>query len=132
VERPNWNALSDMVGDLRRATAAIPDTQKRMLKVTGEAWSGDRTIRAVVGPRGQLLDLEIEPRVFRHPDSKALAANIVATVRLAVEDAARQTSAILQESLPSDMRSGVVGGVDIAKLIQSHDADVRLKGDDDE
>jgi DNA-binding protein YbaB len=121
-----------MVGDLRRATAAIPDTQKRMLKVTGEAWSGDRTIRAVVGPRGQLLDLEIEPRVFRHPDSKALAANIVATVRLAVEEAARQTSAILQESLPSDMRSGVVGGVDIAKLIQSHDADVRLKGDDDE
>src|ERR1700738_4609145 len=87
VERPNWNALSDMVGDLRRATAAIPDTQKRMLKVTGEAWSGARTIRGVVGPRGHLLDLEIEPRVFRHPDSKALAANIVATVRLAVEDA---------------------------------------------
>ena len=132
MERPNWNALSDMVGDLRRATAAIPDTQKRMLQVTGEARSSDRMIRAVVGPRGQLLELEIEPRVFRHPDSKALAASIVATVRLAVEDAARQSSAILEAALPRDMRSGAVGGIDVAKLIQSHDADVRLKGDDDE
>jgi len=121
-----------MVGDLRRATAAIPDTQKRMLQVTGTATSSDRLIKVTVGPRGQLLDLDIDPRVFRKPDARALSAEILAAVRLAVEDAARQTSAILAESLPADMRSGAIGGIDITTLISSHDADVRVKGDDDE
>lgn len=132
ADRPNWSALSDMIGDLRRATAGIPDMQRSILQVTGEAWSDDRMIKAVVGPRGHLLELEIDPRVFRKPDSKALAAAIVATVRLAVEDASQQTKAILDEGLPSDMRvAGKVGDMDVARLVYGHDADVRLKGDDD-
>jgi len=133
ADRPNWNALSGMIGDLRRATAGIPDMQRQMLKVTGTAWSDDRLIKAVVGPRGHLLELDIDPRVFRKPNSKALAAMIVATVRRAVEDATQQTKAILDDGLPADMRvGGKVGDMDVAKLVYSHDADVRLKGDDDD
>lgn len=132
ADRPNWNALSAMVGDLRRAAAGIPDMQRRILQVTGVAWSDDRMIKAVVGPRGHLLELDIDPRVFRKPNSKALSAAIVATVRLAVEEATQQTRAILDDGLPSDMRvTGRVGDVEVAKLVYGHDADVRLKGDDD-
>lgn len=133
ADRPNWRALSEMVGDLRRATAGIPEMQRRILQVTGVAWSDDRMIKAVVGPRGHLLELDIDPRVFRKPNSKALSAAIVATVRLAVEDATQQTRAILDDVLPSDMRvgGGKVGDVDVARLVYGHDADVRLKGDDD-
>jgi DNA-binding protein YbaB len=129
MERPNWNALSDMIGDLRRVTAGIPDMQQRMLSITGTAWSDDRMIKAVVGPRGHLLELDIDPRVYRKPNSKALAADIVATVRRAIEEATRQTREILDEGLPSDMRVGLGGGPDIGKLVHGHDADVRLKGD---
>jgi DNA-binding protein YbaB len=131
--RPNWGVVSDMMGELRRATAGIPETQRRMLAVTGEAWSDDRLIRVLVGPRGHLLELDIDPRVFRKPDSKALSAAIIATVRLAVEDATAQAKAIFEEGLPSDMRAGgLIGNLDFAKTAFGHDADVRSKGDGDE
>lgn len=133
VDRPNWNVLGEMVEDLKRATSRLPELQRRMLEVTGTAWSDDRMIKAVVGPRGHLLELDIDPRVFRKPNSKALSAAIVQTVRLAVEDANKQTAAMVDESLPSDLRLGLgrVGDMEITKLVRSHDADVRLKGDEE-
>jgi DNA-binding protein YbaB len=127
-DRPDWNALGAMINDVKRAWGGIDEVQRRMLTVTGTAWSADRTIKAVVGPRGQLLELEIDPRIYRTPNSKALSASIVATVRLAVEDASRQTEEILTASLPSDMKLGQVGGVGLGQLLRSHDADVRPTG----
>jgi hypothetical protein len=121
-----------MFRDLKRAWSDLDDVQRRMLTVTGVAWSPDRTIKAVVGPRGHLLELEIDPRVYRKPNSKALSAAIVATVRVAVEDAIRQSKAILDESLPSDLRVARIGGMDLGRLMHSHDADVRIEADDDE
>src|SRR5262249_28327621 len=104
IDRPNWSAIGDMIGELRRAMGGLNESQREMLKVTGSGWSPDRTIKAVVGPRGQLLELEIDPRVFRKPNSKALAALIVSTVRLAVEDASEKVQSILDRNIPSDMR----------------------------
>jgi DNA-binding protein YbaB len=129
VDRPDWSALSAMIDDVKRAWGGINEVQQRMMSVTGTAWSDDRMIKAVVGPRGHLLELEIDPRVYRKPNSKALAADIVATVRQAVEDVGRQTKEILDGTLPSDLRADQVGGVALGKLMTSHDADVVSKGD---
>jgi hypothetical protein len=131
--RPNWSALGAMLGDLRKATAQLPDLQRRMLSVTGVAWSDDRMIKAVVGPRGHLLELEIDPRVLRKPNSKALSATIVQTVQWAIEDAGRQSRDLLEGSLPTDLRPATqFGGTDLSSFVSSHDKDVRVTGDDDE
>lgn len=133
MDRPNWSALESMFSDLKRASAGLPDMQRRMLQVTGVGWSGDRTVKAVVGPRGHLLELEIDPRVYRKPNSRELAATIVATVRVAIEDATRQTQEILDETLPADLRPGRIGELDFGRLTRSHDADIRTqRGNDDE
>jgi DNA-binding protein YbaB len=132
VERPNWNVLHAILGDLRRATARLPDLQQRMLAVTGVAWSTDRMIKAVVGPRGHLLELEIDPRLLRRPDSKALAASIVATVKAAVEDAGEQSRALLEESLPADLRANRFGDTDLTRFVGRHDEDVRVTGGHDD
>src|ERR671920_1267273 len=101
--RPDWGVLRDMLSDLRKATADLPDLHQRMLAVTGTAWSPDGMIKAVVGPRGHLLELDIDPRVLRQPNSKALSASIVQTVRAAVEDAGKQSSELLNQTLPGDL-----------------------------
>lgn len=133
TDRPDWSALSSMISDVQRAFSGVNETQREMLKVCGTAWSEDRMIKAVVGPRGQLMELEIDPRVYRKPNSKALAADIVATVRKAVQDANQKAKAVLEKSLPSDMRFGNLGGgMDLDRLLGSHDAEIRIKGDDDE
>ena len=124
MERPDWSAAAAMLADVKRAWAGIDDVQQRVLSVTGVAWSDDRLIKAVVGPRGQLVELEIDPRVYRNPNSTALAASIVATARRAAEDAAKQTAALIDETLPGDLTLDQIGGLNFAKLIRSHDADL--------
>lgn len=127
--RPDWGALRDMMADLRKATADLPNLHQRMLAVTGTAWSADGMIKAVVGPRGHLLELDINPRLLRQPNSKALSASIVRTVRAAVEDAGRQSSELLNQSLPPDLRQ--LGQVDVRTFVGGHDADVRVRSEDD-
>ncbi len=130
--RPNWAAFGEMVGDLRRSLDNVGDVQKKLLKVTGTAWSDDRLIKAVVGPRGHLIELDLDPRIYRKPNSKALSAAILSTVREAVEDVLRQNKEILDQYLPSDMRLGVAGDSRLSKLVRQHDADVIAEMSDDE
>jgi DNA-binding protein YbaB len=87
-----------------------------------QARSEDRLIRAVVGPRGQLVDLELDPRIFRSPDSKTLAAAILATVREAVEDSQRQSRELRDEIVPKDLRKLAEGGQ--SDLLAVQDADL--------
>ncbi|GAA0479038.1 hypothetical protein Aca07nite_68370 [Actinoplanes capillaceus] len=128
--RPDWGVLRGMMADLQKATKSLPDLQRRMLEVTGTAWSPDGMIKAVVGPRGHLLELDIDPRVLRQPNSKALSASIVQTVRAAVENAGEQSRELLSGSLPGDLRA--IGDTDMTTFVGSHDADVRLRSEDRE
>jgi DNA-binding protein YbaB len=114
--------------DLNRSLETIEETRQQVLEITGTAWSDDRMIKATVGPRGQLVDLDIDPRVFRNPNSKALSASILATVRAAVEDANKQTRKILEKTLPDDRGLGLglgrAGETDMARMLNSHDAEL--------
>jgi DNA-binding protein YbaB len=121
-----------MMDDVKRAWGGINDVQKRMLTVTGTAYSEDRMIKAVVGPRGHLMELEIDPRVYRKPNSAALAASILDTVRKAVDDASQKSTAILAENTPRDFRFGQIAGMDMNTMLRSHDSDIVRRGDEDE
>jgi hypothetical protein len=123
-ERPNWSALGAMFNDVRKSLDNVNDLQRRLLKVTGTAWSDDRMVKAVVGQRGHLVELELDPRLYRRPNSRALSASIVATVRAAIEDVQRRSQELLDESLPSDLRQLSLSGSSLARLAQRHDADV--------
>jgi DNA-binding protein YbaB len=131
VDRPDWGALYSAFDDMRRAVGGLEETQRQILKVTGIAWSEDRTIKAVVGPRGQLIDLEIDPRVYRKPNSKALSATILATVRSAVDDAMAKTRKLMDHNVPSDLRVKSIGSLDVRRLLESHDRDLSQEEGDD-
>jgi DNA-binding protein YbaB len=132
TERPDWNVLRGMFADLDRAVAGMEERQRKVFEITGTAWSDDRLIKAVVGPRGQLTELEIDPRIYRTPNSKALAANILGAVRRAVEDAMRQTGEVLDEGLPSDLRFNKIGSIDVRRMLTRHDGDLSKLDDEDE
>jgi DNA-binding protein YbaB len=120
-----------MMADLRKATADLPNLQRRMMAVTGTAWSPDGMIKAVVGPRGHLLELDIDPRALRQPNSKALSAAIVETVRSAVEDAGRQSAEMMEASVPADVRARrPEGAMDLPAYVRSHDAEVLIRKED--
>lgn len=119
------SAISSMLDDLQRSLDNAKRTQQRMMAVTATAWSDDRLVKVVVGPRGQLIDLDIDPRVYRRPNSKALAAAILAAVRAATEQAMEQTQQILDEALPPDLAGMKLDGLDSRRLMRCHDADLK-------
>lgn len=132
-DRPDWSVVTSMMGDLRKALGGVADRQQRMLTLQGTAWSEDRTVKAVVGPRGQLVDLEIDPRVFRHPNSQALRATILATVRAAVDDVNKQAEEVVTGDIPADLRPAQAGGaMNAQQLLRKHDADLLAEGTSDE
>lgn len=90
--------FEEMLDELRQATANLPAAQERMLGMTGVAWSPDRTVKVVVGLRGQLVDLEIDPRVFRKPDAAALQAAILEASAEAVAQVQAQIKEVMAEN----------------------------------
>ena len=124
-EPPQLSAMLNVLQDLNRTLDNAAQTQREIFEVTGIAWSEDRLIKAVVGPRGQLIDLELDPRIYRKPNSKALSATIISTVRAAVDQAMAKTQDILDRNVPKELRSGRPKGFDVGRLIRSHDADLK-------
>lgn len=124
MERPQWSAMQGILDDLQRTMGKITEYQQEALEITGTAWSDDRLVKAVVGPRGQLVELEIDPRVYRNPNSKALSATILATVRAAVADANQKMRDIMDRALPKDRVLGLLGKTDFDVMVEHDDAEL--------
>ncbi|GAB3161175.1 hypothetical protein GCM10027290_68010 [Micromonospora sonneratiae] len=124
MERPQWSAVRDVLRELNKSLENVTETRQKVLEVTGTAWSEDRMVKVTVGPRGQLTDLDIDPRVFRTPNSKALSASILSTVRAAVEDANRKTREILDKAVPKGRELGLGGETELDRMLDSHDSEL--------
>jgi DNA-binding protein YbaB len=64
-----------------RLAGEIRAIQRELAEVVEVAESDDGLIVATVNARGDLMDLELDPRLFRHPDSKALSEAITGVYR---------------------------------------------------
>jgi DNA-binding protein YbaB len=65
-----------MRADLLALRAALPDIRESV-------YSDDGLIAVTLGGRGEILDLSLDHRLYRHTDSRRLAGDIGATVRAA-------------------------------------------------
>lgn len=72
--------------------------------VRATAYSDDELVTAVVGGRGELLELELDARVFRDQDATGLAATILATVREAAAEAEREATRFAEKLVPARQR----------------------------
>ncbi|WP_433165246.1 YbaB/EbfC family nucleoid-associated protein [Kribbella sp. CA-247076] len=78
------------LAELERETHRIRDS---VAGTTGSAESPDGLVEATVGVYGELVELILDPRVFRTPDADALAEQIRSVVneaRAAAQDGVRR------------------------------------------
>jgi len=130
--RPEWAMFGELLGELRRSMDELPEAQKRLTRLTGTAWSPDRMVKAVVGPRGQLVELELDPRLYRRPNSTALAATIVATVQEAVADVMRRSNEIIDDLAPGGLRVEDVMHPEMVKMVRRPDIEMLADKEDDD
>ncbi|MCO1582067.1 YbaB/EbfC family nucleoid-associated protein [Crossiella sp. SN42] len=86
---------------MRQLVDAVREVRDGMREITATADSPDGLITATVGARGEVLELELNPRIFRDPDSQRLAEDIVETIQRAVEEAQRQVFDLVRDFLPA-------------------------------
>src|SRR5690606_5000382 len=106
ADRGANDALRTRLDEVYRQYARLRDgmgqLQQRLASVRLSAESEDRLVVATVGARGQLIDLRLDPAVYRKHDPDSLAATIVATVAAATQRVGAEIAAAMAEYLPPD------------------------------
>lgn len=85
-----------------RLTAEAPAIHARARAVEVTEKSRDGLISVTVGARGDLVRLDIDPRIYRRPDSRALADTITETIHLAVTKAQDRVVELFEPLIPAD------------------------------
>ncbi|EMD26311.1 YbaB/EbfC family nucleoid-associated protein [Amycolatopsis azurea] len=92
----------DMRAEYGRMADDIRSTQGRMARIRATAESDDGLIGVTVGGAGELIELWLDPRIYRSPDSAALAKDITETFHRAVERSQEEVMEIVAGFLPAD------------------------------
>jgi DNA-binding protein YbaB len=95
---------SGLYDDYARLVRDVREMRRKLDEARATAESEDGLISATVSGRGELMELTIDPRIYRSADSAALAANIKATIGDAAESARREVFEINRPFLPRDAR----------------------------
>lgn len=117
----------NMYEEYRQMAADIRAAQSRMAEVRAEASSDDDLIAAVANGSGELVELRLDSRIYRTPDSARLAADITAVVHQAAELARQETFSILSAFLPPGARPETA---DLHTDPMLHELDRRIAGED--
>ena len=94
--------FDDVFGQYQRLRSGMDDLQQRLASLQASAESEDGLIRATVGPRGQLIDLRLDRRIYRDMDAGELGRKIVATTEKAAAQVAEQVQQMMSGYLPAD------------------------------
>ncbi|MDR8408559.1 YbaB/EbfC family nucleoid-associated protein [Nonomuraea sp. 3-1Str] len=96
-------ALQSEALDLHERTRAVEVTEK----------SANGLVSATVGAGGELIRLDLDPRVFRDPDARGLADTITDTIHRAAAKAQDKVVEIFESVVPADqMRAHLDGDIE--------------------
>jgi DNA-binding protein YbaB len=115
--RPDTSGLRALAESLR-STAETLATEGPRLQAAAKAvqvteTSRDGLVTVTVGSRGELVRLDIDPRVFRRPDSRQLADTITETVHRAAAAAQERVLDVLEPLVPRrTMQAHLAGDTD--------------------
>jgi DNA-binding protein YbaB len=118
--------FDEVYGQYERLRSGMDELQRKLAAFQVTAESDDGFVRATVGPRGQLVKLVLDARVYRERDAEALAATITATVQQATAKSVEQVQQLVAGYLPAG--SGAVDFLkdnNFASLMRRHDAALR-------
>lgn len=103
----------ELQGRFQKLVAEGPKLQDRARAVQVTEKSPDGLISATVGARGELIRLDLDPRIYRHPDSRELADTITDTIKAAGEKAKEQVVEVFETLVPrEEMQQHMDGDMD--------------------
>ncbi|MEV4475602.1 YbaB/EbfC family nucleoid-associated protein [Nonomuraea salmonea] len=129
-EGPDVAAMRAYADELRETFTRLQDeglelhAKARAVQVTET--SRDGLVSVTVGPRGDLIRLDLDPRIYRRPDARALADTIAETAHRAAAAAQERVMEIFEPVIPPDQfKAHLEGDVEavMARLIDDMGGD---------
>jgi len=118
--------FDEVYGQYQRLRSGMDELGHKLAALQVTAESEDGFVRATVGPRGQLVTLRLDPRVYREPDADALARKITRTVQAATEQAAQRVQQLVAGYLPAGSAAAdFLKDNSFATLLRRQDAAMR-------
>ena len=125
--------FDDVYGQYQRLRSGMDDLQQRLSTMQVSAESPDGLVRATVGPRGQLVDLRLDRRVYRELAAEQLARTILSTTQDAVAKTTAQVEQLMAGYLPPESGSmQFLRDNNFANLLRRQDAVMREAGERDD
>ncbi|MEU1727534.1 YbaB/EbfC family nucleoid-associated protein [Actinomadura sp. ATCC 39365] len=90
--RDMFRQIQDVGMELHQQAKAVQVTET----------SRDGLVSVTVGSRGELIRLDLDPRIYRRPDARQLADTIAETTRLAAERALERVTEIFEPVIPRE------------------------------
>jgi DNA-binding protein YbaB len=114
ADRPDTAGLAALAESLRGTAEKLategPAVAARAKAVQVTKTSDDGLVTVTVGARGELVQLDIDPRVFRRPDARELADTITETVHAAAAQAQEQVLDVFQSLVPREVMQAHISG----------------------
>ena len=123
-ERGEVAALREYAGQLQdrlhRMMEEGPRLAEQARAVQATETSDDGLVSVTVGPRGDLLRLDLDPRIYRRPDSRRLADTITETVHRATRAAQDRVVEVFAPVVGEDqLRATLAGDTDALTSIMT-------------
>ncbi|WP_433652655.1 YbaB/EbfC family nucleoid-associated protein [Micromonospora zamorensis] len=97
--------FDDVYGQYQQLRSGLDTLQTRLAELRVTRRSTDGQVTATVGARGEVIEVELTPGVYRERDAGALGRKITETIRAAATAAADATRDLVAEAVPASSGS---------------------------
>lgn len=110
--------LQAQLGKLRESHAEL---QRKLHELRASVISADELVTVTVDARGQVEQIELDPRIYQRPDSRLLAATITATIQQAAAEAMEQVAVLTRPLIPDEAMQAHLN-LDLDRVLEQRDA----------
>jgi DNA-binding protein YbaB len=96
-------SLEELMDDYSQQVGRLNEMRHDLDKVSATATREDGLVTVVVGPRGQVQDIRLDPRVYRKLDSGELSRAIMKLIGEATADVSEQMQKIMTPFMPEGL-----------------------------
>ncbi|MEV6302256.1 YbaB/EbfC family nucleoid-associated protein [Actinoplanes sp. NPDC051861] len=113
--------LESMMEDAQKLLTNAAEMKRKLDELTVSTRSEDGFVVATVDARGRLVQLDLDPRIYRSPNAGGLASQIIETYQRAVDKVDTDTRTILERYLPREFDVDQFTNIDFDKYASRRD-----------
>ena len=113
--------LESLMEDAHKLLGNAAQMKRQLEELTVSTRSEDGFIVTTVDARGRLIQLDLDPRIYRSPNAGGLAGQIIETYQRAVDKVEQNSRTILEKYLPREFDVDQFTNIDLDKYASRRD-----------